>query len=165
MPALKRYQVMPSTKLLARAGIGADAFMTSYLSTVQPTDPVAVIRKQSTNYLLTHEQQLGSISVIPGNIAVVPQRDALGADAMTTLAALNIGSSDQDELIDAIDAVQAALDRPQLTQAGAVYAIQMLTHAIDELANIDADAADAIAKIGILLGAYQTQWRRFGDRA
>lgn len=88
-PALKRYQVTPSTGLFARAGLGADALMTSYLSTVQPTDPVAVIRKQSTDYLLaqdptaTYEQQLGSISVIPGNIGLLPNTLPVAVAAVT----------------------------------------------------------------------------------
>ncbi len=92
-PALKRYQVTPSTGLLARAGLGADALMTSYLSTVQPTDPVSVIRKQSTDYLLaqdptaTYEQQLGSISVIPGNIGLLPNTLPVAAAAVTGEAA------------------------------------------------------------------------------
>lgn len=88
-PALKRYQIAPSTGLFARAGLSADALVTSYLSALQPTDFATAVRKQASDYLqaqgpsANYDQQLGSIGAIPGNIGLLPNTLPVAVAAVT----------------------------------------------------------------------------------
>ncbi|MCB1035809.1 MAG: hypothetical protein KDD47_18450, partial [Acidobacteria bacterium] len=92
-PAMKTTSRVASTGILAQMGFAADAFETSFLGSEQVTSPLEQVRRQVQDYLVqeapgeTYAGQLGSRSVVPEGLGLLPSSLPMKVVAVTSESA------------------------------------------------------------------------------
>jgi hypothetical protein len=111
-----------------------------------------------------YDKQVGGSTLLAQStisVTLEQNRDSLGATALAALRDLRVPKNQQAKLQQALDAVQAAITRPQTTKADASYSIDKLTLAFDKLLQIDAVPNAATVAVADLVGAYESLWASY----
>jgi len=103
-PAIEKYSRTPATGILKTMGISVAAFLADSLAVSRPTSPLSRLHDQVVDYLAenapgeTYEQQLGSRSVVPENVGLLPASLPVAVVAVTGESA-HLSASRQQRVV------------------------------------------------------------------
>lgn len=103
-PAIEKYSRAPATGILKTMGLSVAVFVADALSVSRPTSPLSRLHDQVVDYLAenapgeTYEQQLGSRSVVPENVGLLPASLPVAVVAVTGESA-HLSASRQQKVV------------------------------------------------------------------